>query len=115
MNELADSSAFSAALSLCPLRSRAFTAEIAENSRRGRGEKQDRQTASPTKFEGAQIAAMQARLGVIESEIVRLTNLASRTEDQDQQEKYWALAQDLQREAREVRAEIYSRVPHPSW
>jgi hypothetical protein len=70
------------------------------------------------------IAALQARLEVIEKELVRITDLACRTDDRgqrdkgqrdndrqgnDQQDKCWELARDLQRNAREIRAEINSR------
>jgi len=50
--------------------------------------------------------ALQARLKVLEEEILRLTKLASQLPDQAQQDNYWRLAQDLQREARELRSEI---------
>jgi len=53
--------------------------------------------------------ALQARLLAFEEEIVRLTELASGTKDPDQQQQYWDLAQELQREARDIRAEIHSR------
>jgi hypothetical protein len=52
------------------------------------------------------VEALEARLKVLEDEILRLTKLASQTQDQRQQDKYLRLAQDLQREARSVRAEI---------
>lgn len=50
--------------------------------------------------------ALQARLRVLEDEILRLTKLASQAPDRLDQDNYWRLAQDLQREARELRAEI---------
>jgi uncharacterized protein YjbK len=50
--------------------------------------------------------ALQARLKVLEDEIVRLTDLASKTPEKDQQENHWLMAQDLQREARNLRLQI---------
>ncbi len=52
------------------------------------------------------LEALEARLKVLEDEILRLTKLASQTQDQRQQDTYLRLAQDLQHEARSVRAEI---------
>jgi hypothetical protein len=49
---------------------------------------------------------LQARLKVLEEEIVRLIKLASQASDNDKQDNYYRLAQDVQREARELRAEI---------
>lgn len=56
------------------------------------------------------LAALHSRLEVLEAELVRLTNLASSTTaDPDQQKTYWDLAQQLQRDVREARAAIQSR------
>jgi len=52
------------------------------------------------------LGALQARLQVLENEILRLTKLAAQEPGQTQQDNYWRLAQDLQREARALRAEI---------
>ncbi len=56
--------------------------------------------------------AIQARLKVLEDEILRLTKLASEESDNVQQDNYWHLAQDLQREARDLRSELAKR-PDP--
>jgi len=50
--------------------------------------------------------ALQARLKVLDDEILRLINLASRVPDRAEQDKHILLAKDLQREARTVRAEL---------
>jgi hypothetical protein len=50
--------------------------------------------------------ALQSRLKVLEDEISRLTKLAAQSSDQVDQDKYWRLAKDLQREARALRGEI---------
>jgi hypothetical protein len=52
------------------------------------------------------VEALQARLKILEEEIQRLTDLASRTSEKDQQENHWLMAQDLQREARDLRSQI---------
>jgi len=52
------------------------------------------------------VSALQARIESIESEILRLVNLASRADDTQVQERYWNLAKDLQTEARLIRAEL---------
>jgi hypothetical protein len=52
------------------------------------------------------VEALQARLNVLDDEILRLTMLASDTPNKRQPDYYWDLAQDLQREARELRSEI---------
>jgi hypothetical protein len=52
------------------------------------------------------VEALQARLKILEEEIQRLTDLASRTPEKDQQENHWLMAQDLQREARDLRSQI---------
>ncbi|MGA7401170.1 MAG: hypothetical protein WCC99_12545 [Candidatus Sulfotelmatobacter sp.] len=52
------------------------------------------------------VEALQDRLKVLEDEILRLTKLASQSSDKIQQDAYWQLAQDLQREARKLRSEI---------
>lgn len=54
----------------------------------------------------AVVEALQARLKVLEDEILRLTKLAAQSQNQAEQDKYWRLAQDVQREARALRAEI---------
>jgi len=59
--------------------------------------------------EDAASAAMRARLTFLEDEITRLVNLASAEKDPKAQEQYWALAKELQREAREARAVIAER------
>jgi hypothetical protein len=50
--------------------------------------------------------ALEARLQVLEQEILRLTQLAAQEKETEQQDKFWQLAQDLQREARQIRSEI---------
>jgi hypothetical protein len=50
--------------------------------------------------------ALASRLRVIEEEILRLTKLATEASDTAQQDNYLGLAQDLQREARELRLQI---------
>lgn len=50
--------------------------------------------------------ALHARLKVLEDEILRLTELAAQAPKQIDQESNWGLAQDLQREARQLRHEI---------
>jgi hypothetical protein len=50
--------------------------------------------------------ALQARLQVLEEEILRVAKLASQSSERIDQENYQRLAQDLQREAREVRAQL---------
>jgi hypothetical protein len=50
--------------------------------------------------------ALQARLKVLEDEILRLTQQASQAPDQIHQDNDLRLAQDLQREARALRFEI---------
>ena len=55
--------------------------------------------------------ALQSRLKVLEDEILRLTKLAAQSSGQVDQDKYWRLAQDLQREARELRSEIRKLSP----
>ena len=52
------------------------------------------------------VAALRARLKVLDEEILRLTMLASDIPNKRQQDYYWDLAHDLQREARELRSEI---------
>jgi hypothetical protein len=52
------------------------------------------------------IEALQDRLKVLEDEILRLINLASQSSDRSQQDNYWLLARDLQREARNLRVQI---------
>jgi hypothetical protein len=50
--------------------------------------------------------ALEERLKVLEDEILRLAKLASESSDKSQQDNYWLLARDLQREARDLRAQI---------
>jgi hypothetical protein len=52
------------------------------------------------------VEALQAGLRVLEDEILRLAKQASASQDQNVQDNYWRLAQDLQREARELRLQI---------
>ena len=51
-------------------------------------------------------AALQARLRVLEDEVLRLTKQASQSSDRAEQDNYFRLVQDLQREARELRSEL---------
>jgi hypothetical protein len=52
------------------------------------------------------VGALRARLQVLEDEILRIAKQASESPDQSVQDNYWHLAQDLQREARELRQQI---------
>jgi hypothetical protein len=53
------------------------------------------------------VEALQARLRVVDDKILRLTMLASKApDDRRRLDDYWDLAQDLQREARELRSKI---------
>jgi hypothetical protein len=52
------------------------------------------------------VEALQARLEVLEDEILRLTKQASQSSDRNDQDNSWRLAQDLQREALSLRQEI---------
>jgi predicted DCC family thiol-disulfide oxidoreductase YuxK len=52
------------------------------------------------------VEALQTRLKVIEDEILRLAKAGSQESEKGRQENLWHLAHDLQREARELRAEI---------
>ena len=52
------------------------------------------------------VEALEARLRIVEEEILRLTNLAAGSSDPEQQDNYYRLAQDLQRETRELRLQI---------
>ena len=52
------------------------------------------------------VEALQARLKVLEDEILRLTKQASQAPEKIQQDNCWRMAQDLQREARELRVQI---------
>lgn len=56
--------------------------------------------------------ALESRLRAIEEEISRLLKLSAEVSEPDRQDDYLRLAQDLQREAREVRAEI-KKQPKP--
>jgi hypothetical protein len=49
---------------------------------------------------------LESRLRIIEQEIMRLVRLSAEVSEPDQQDNYLRLAQDLQREARELRTEI---------
>jgi hypothetical protein len=51
------------------------------------------------------VEALQARLKVLEDEILCLTHLASQTPEKGQQGNHWLMAQDLQREAQKLRAQ----------
>ena len=44
--------------------------------------------------------ALQDRLKVLEDELLRIAKLAAESSENVQQDNYWRLAQDLQREAR---------------
>lgn len=50
--------------------------------------------------------ALQARLQVLEEEILHVAKLASQSSERVDQENYQRLAQDLQREAREIRSQL---------
>jgi hypothetical protein len=52
------------------------------------------------------VEALQSRLKVLEDETLRLTKLASGAVDKAEQDSYWCFAQDLQREARDLRSQI---------
>jgi hypothetical protein len=52
------------------------------------------------------VGALRACLQVLEDEILRIAKQASESPDQSVQDNYWHLAQDLQREARELRQQI---------
>lgn len=52
------------------------------------------------------VEALQTRLKVLEDEILRLAKAGSQETEKAQQDNLWHLAQDLQREARDLRAEI---------
>lgn len=59
--------------------------------------------------------ALESRLTAIEEQITRLLKLAGESEDPSKQDDYLRLAQDLQREARELRSEIKKQSePMPS-
>ncbi len=53
------------------------------------------------------VEALQARLKSLEDEILRLAKLASETDDRKVQQDYLDLAQDLQKDAREIRNQMY--------
>ena len=61
------------------------------------------------------VETLQTRLKVLEDEIQRLTDLASKTSEKDQQENHWLMAQDLQRQARDLPSQIMktSTSTHP--
>jgi hypothetical protein len=65
----------------------------------------EKQTDNDARFP-VMATALEARLKVLEDEILRLVRLAAETSDRDQQDNYWRLAQDLGREARELRLQI---------
>jgi hypothetical protein len=50
--------------------------------------------------------ALEARLQILEQEILRLTRVAAQEKETEQQDRFWELARDLQREAHEIRSEI---------
>jgi hypothetical protein len=50
--------------------------------------------------------ALESRLRAIEDEITRLLRLSAEVGETEQQDNYLRLAQDLQREARELRSQI---------
>ena len=50
--------------------------------------------------------ALESRLKVIEEEITRLIMLSSERAEPNEQDNYLGLAQDLEHEARQLRAEI---------
>jgi TolA-binding protein len=50
--------------------------------------------------------ALQSRLRVLEDEILRLARLASQETETTRQDDHLRLAQDLNREARELRSQI---------
>jgi predicted DCC family thiol-disulfide oxidoreductase YuxK len=52
------------------------------------------------------VEALQTRLQVIEDEILRLAKAGSQESEKAQQDNFWHLAHDLQREAHELRAKI---------
>lgn len=52
------------------------------------------------------VQALQALLKFLEDEILRFTKLAAQANETLEQDYYWRLAQDLQREARELRSQI---------
>jgi cell division septum initiation protein DivIVA len=55
---------------------------------------------------GPIVRALEDRLRELEKEIDRLTRQAASASDQKQQDQYWELARELQREARSIRKEI---------
>jgi len=52
------------------------------------------------------VEALEARLRVLEDEILRLTRLASQSSSQAEQDRQLLLVRDLQHEARELRSQI---------
>ncbi len=52
------------------------------------------------------VEALQTRLKVVEADILRLAKSGSQESEKAQQDNLWHLAHDLQRDARELRAEI---------
>jgi hypothetical protein len=62
--------------------------------------------SQPGEWNDHVLAALQARLEVLEKEIDRLSRLASEADDVTRQQQYWDLAQDLQRDARKIRDEL---------
>jgi hypothetical protein len=52
------------------------------------------------------VEALEARLRIVEEEILSLTNLAAGSPDPKQQDNYYRLAHDLQRDTRELRLQI---------
>ena len=60
------------------------------------------------------LEALQARLQVLEQQILRLAQLAAQEKETEQEDRFWQLAQDLQDEARQVRSEIARMVASAS-
>jgi TfoX/Sxy family transcriptional regulator of competence genes len=89
-------------------RFRIFNQQSAINNQQYRSPPQSAELRlySPCQAVSMLVEALQARLRVLEDEILRLTKLASQAPDTREQDSYWRLAQDLQREARELRSEI---------
>jgi hypothetical protein len=50
--------------------------------------------------------ALQSRLKVIEEEILRMARQVSEAREKADQDNRWCMAQDLQRDARELRSQI---------
>jgi predicted nucleic acid-binding Zn-ribbon protein len=48
------------------------------------------------------ISRLEARLAFLNEQIIKLSALAAKAGDEEEQEKYWSAAQDASREAREL-------------